>query len=548
MKIVEQWKLCQLSLNEHRQTRCRFKGHCNVGNCRERHHSLIHPTNSIAPLSTNCLIHNSEQHPVIFRVVPIKLYNGKRTMDVIAFSSYSLMESSVADHMNLGGVWKPIIVKWTAGMSRLELDSKSIDVSVSAKGSKERFLLRNVHTVQQLQLPEQKIRFAEVTNRFKHLYGLPVADCLDGPPRILIGLKHLHVYAPLESRIGKPGEPIAVRTKLGWTIYGPQGNDDPSAGSTGHHESGELTDQDLRELLRKHFTLEESGMSVIVLPESDEDRRARELLEKTTIRVDDRFETGLLWKDDNPQLPDSFPMALKRMKSLERKLAKNPQLEQNVKNQIEEYQLKGYTHVTTPKELSEAEPGKVWFLPLNVVLNPKRPEKVRLVWDAAASVQGKSLNSVLLKGPDLLTSLPSVLCPFHERPVAFGGDIAEMYHQFKIRADDKSAQMFVFRPSSSGPPVIYIMDVGTFGSTCSPCSAHYIKNLNAKDFVDQFPDAVKAIVDKHYVDDYLDSTFTVGEAIKRASEVAVESAVTADNRPSIAELHDTRPACGTADG
>lgn len=264
-------------------------------------------------------------------------------------------------------------------MSRLEKDSRCVNVSISAKGSKEKLLLRNVHTVQQLQLPEQKIKFAEIMARFKHLSGLPVADYQNGPPRILIGLKHLHVYAPLESRVGKPGEPIAVRTRLGWTIYGPQGNAEESIGFAGHHTSGELSDQALHELLRNHFTLEESGVTVTVLPESAEDRRARELLEKTTVRVGDRFESGLLWKDDNPKLPDSFPMALKRMKNLERKLENNPELRENVERQIDDYQRKGYAHVATPKKLAQAEPGRIWYLPLSVVQHPKKPGKIRLV-------------------------------------------------------------------------------------------------------------------------------------------------------------------------
>ncbi|XP_058816283.1 uncharacterized protein LOC131679560 [Topomyia yanbarensis] len=523
MKIADKWKLCQLCLNEHGQIRCRFKGHCNVGDCKERHHPLLHPPNSTFLLSTNCNVHNSDQHPVIFRVVPIKLHNGRHVLDVIAFldegSSYSLMESSVAEQIKLCGVWKPILVKWTAGMNRLERDSKCVDVSISAKDCEEKFLLRNVHTVQQLQLPEQEVRFAEITARFKHLSGLPITECLNGPPRILIGLKHLHVYAPLESRIGNPGEPIAVRTKLGWTIYGPQCSDDTMVGFAGHHIVGESKDQGLQELLRKYFTVEESGLAVTVLPESTENIRARKLLEQTTTRVGERFETGLLWKNDDPQLPDNYAMAVKRMQSLERKLSKNPELRQNVESQIKDYQNKGYAHIATEKELMTAEPGKVWYLPLNVVLNPKKPGKVRLVWDAAASVQGKSLNSELIKGPDLLSSLPSVLCPFRERPIAFGGDIAEMYHQLQIRPNDRSAQRFLFRPTQSGPPVIYVMDVATFGSTSSPCSAQYIKNQNAREFTDQFPDAVEAIIHRHYVDDYLDSTFTVGEAIKRASEV-----------------------------
>ncbi|XP_062702323.1 uncharacterized protein LOC115254316 [Aedes albopictus] len=523
VKIAEKWKMCKMCLNEHGEARCRFKGHCNVGDCKERHHSLLHPPSSNTPLSTNCHVHDSEQHPVIFRMVPIKLHHEGRTCNVIAFldegSSYSLMESNVAEQLKLKGAWEPILVKWTAGMSRLERNSRRVDVSISPSGSNEKLLLRNVHTVQELQLPEQKIRFAEVAARFKHLSGLPVADCLGGSPKILIGLKHLHVYAPLESRVGNAGEPIAVRTRLGWTIYGPQGNNATGTGFSGHHTAVELADLDLQELLRKHFTLEESGLLVKVLPESNEDRRARIMLEQTTQRIGDHFETGLLWKNDDPQLPDNYQMAVKRLKSLERKLGKNPELALNVEKQIDDYQRKGYAHIATSKELKEAEPGKIWYLPLNVVLNPKKPGKVRLVWDAAAAVQGRSLNTELLKGPDLLSSLPSVMCPFRERPVAFGGDIAEMYHQIHIRASDKSAQRFLYRTNVSGPPTIFVMDVATFGSTSSPCSAQYIKNRNAQEYCEEYPDAVEAIVGKHYVDDYFDSTFTVREAVERAKQV-----------------------------
>lgn len=60
---------------------------------------------------------------------------------------------------------------------------------------------------------------------------------------------------------------------------------------------------------------------------------------------------------------------------------------------------KGYVHKATTAELSEADPKRVWYLPLGVVTNPKKPGKVRIIWDAAAKVQGTSLNDMLLKGP-----------------------------------------------------------------------------------------------------------------------------------------------------
>ncbi|XP_062702029.1 uncharacterized protein LOC134285403 [Aedes albopictus] len=126
---------------------------------------------------------------------------------------------------------------------------------------------------------------------------------------------------------------------------------------------------------------------------------------------------------------------------------------------------------------------------------------------------------MLLKGPDLLTPLASVLCKFRERPVAVCGDLKQMFHQFRIRQEDTHSQRFLYREHPSRSVKTFVMDVGTFGATCSPCQAQYIKNLNAKEHEADFPEAAQAIQKKHYVDDYLDSFDTEERAIKVALEV-----------------------------
>ncbi|XP_038121586.1 uncharacterized protein LOC119770558 [Culex quinquefasciatus] len=94
-----------------------------------------------------------------------------------------------------------------------------------------------------------------------------------------------------------------------------------------------------------------------------------------------------------------------------------------------------------------------------------------------------------------------------------------MYHQLRIRKEDTNAQRFLFRNDPTAEPEVYIMDVATFGATCSPCAAQFVKNKNAEEFSKQYPAAAKAIVENHYVDDYYDSASTVDEAIQRAKEV-----------------------------
>lgn len=43
-----------------------------------------------------------------------------------------------------------------------------------------------------------------------------------------------------------------------------------------------------------------------------------------TRRISDRFEMGLLCKEDNTEFPDSYPLAVKRLMSLEKRLMKIP--------------------------------------------------------------------------------------------------------------------------------------------------------------------------------------------------------------------------------
>lgn len=75
---------------------------------------------------------------------------------------------------------------------------------------------------------------------------------------------------------------------------------------------------DLNEYVREFFTLESLGIAAAPSVESAEDDRARKILENSTKRTNcGKFETGLLWKNDYVELPDSRPMAEKRLKCLE---------------------------------------------------------------------------------------------------------------------------------------------------------------------------------------------------------------------------------------
>lgn len=110
-----------------------------------------------------------------------------------------------------------------------------------------------------------------------------------------------------------------------------------------------------------------------------------------------------------------------------KRLQRNPALYEAVRRQITEFKFKGFVHEATKDELQSFDVRRTWYLPLNVVTSPNKPGRIRLVWDAAAQVDGTSLNDQLLTGPDLLTSLLAVMFQFREREVAITADIMEMF-------------------------------------------------------------------------------------------------------------------------
>ncbi|XP_068154357.1 uncharacterized protein [Drosophila tropicalis] len=114
-------------------------------------------------------------------------------------------------------------------------------------------------------------------------------------------------------------------------------------------------------------------------------------------------------------------------------------------------------------------------------------------------------NDYIWSGPDLLNSLFDLLLSFRVGRVAICGDIAEMFHQIRVKPADTHAQRFLWFDSKSErqEPNVYVMEALTFGINCAPCIAHFIRDKNADRFCQQYPQAAQAVKDYHYVDDFI---------------------------------------------
>lgn len=518
---VRDHRLCRTCLCVHNPRYCKQVKICGIDQCNRKHHPLLHSSNSnksnnTPPSNSESTVaaHSASQNTtILYKMLPVLLHgsNGK-CVKTLAFidegASISIMEQELAKKLDIKGPTEQLRLNWTSGMHRTEPYSQRIKLEVSGDQSSDEKYHIQVHTVSNLQLPIQQLG---TVNQYEHLRDLPVQFYENSRPQLIIGLDNYHIVLPEETRQGADDEPMAIRTKLGWAVFGRIAADTrnecvlmissqpPPIDSIAHQNTSENLDQ----LMKEYFSLESLGVRPSKVLLSNDNHRALDIMQRTTKRIDDKFETGLIWKSDDIIFPQNYKMALQRLISFEKKMARDHNLRRNVHNLICEYEAKGYI-----RKLHDDEPifGKrVWYLPIFTVHNINKPDKCRIVWDAAAEKDGISLNSELLKGPDLINPLPAVLSRFREGKFAISGDIEEMYHRVLVRSEDQQSQRFLFRKDPTKPPEIFTMQVLTFGSASSPSSAIFTMNKNANENIESSPRAVYAITKNHYIDDWLDS-------------------------------------------
>ena len=91
-------------------------------------------------------------------------------------------------------------------------------------------------------------------------------------------------------------------------------------------------------------------------------------------------------------------MALQRLKNTEKRLKRIPEVSKAYSDCIQRYVEKGYVTRVTAADHSNTK----WFLPHFPVLRPdKDTTKTKIVFDAAAKVEGVSLNDKIYQGPKL---------------------------------------------------------------------------------------------------------------------------------------------------
>ena len=165
---------------------------------------------------------------------------------------------------------------------------------------------------------------------------------------------------------------------------------------------------------------------------SVEDRKFLHLMEEGFQKTPEgNWIAPLPFREGRERLPNNKSQALRRAKTLDNSLRKDPLKKSHFVAFMKKVIDNGHAELAPPLEEDE----ECWYLPIFGVYHPKKPDQIRGVFDSSAKFNDVSLNSVLMSGPDLTNSLLGILLRFRTHPVAVTADIEQMFYGFLVRED-----------------------------------------------------------------------------------------------------------------
>ncbi|XP_070406798.1 uncharacterized protein [Nothobranchius furzeri] len=366
----------------------------------------------------------------------------------------------------------------------------------------------------------EHIPTCETAKQWSHL--LPIADEI--PPllsceiSLLIGYTCPRALAPKQVILGKDNEPYALQTDLGWSIVG---NSDPEektdmATRLCHRctvkEVPPSTPADAIRVLERDFKDAERNEKTV----SQEDLLFLQKLEEGIVQTKKgNYKMPLPFRK-RPQMPTNRKLAESRLSPLKRKLMKDQKYKEDYMKFMNEMIKRGDAEETD----DIGPPGETWYIPHHGVYHPKKPDRLRIVFDCSAKHNGTCLNDHLLNGPDMINSLTGVLMRFRQHKVALMCDIEKMFHQFQVKEDDRNYLRFLWWKDGdvNSQPQAYRMTVHLFGAASSPGCANYgLKHL-AKENRSAYPVGSQFITRDFYVDDGVTSVQKTEDAIQLVKE------------------------------
>lgn len=292
----------------------------------------------------------------------------------------------------------------------------------------------------------------------------------------------------------QPCGSIALCTRLGWILFGPNQQQDTMYVQTTSAVEAASSNSSLDVLLQRFWECEDLQAT---RHETADEKLCEEHFRRTHYRDSDgRFVVKLPIKENSNLLGSSFEIARKRFLQLERRLQADEKVRAKYIMFMRELLHLGHMRKCTKPPLENA---LVYHIPHHCVL-----KKFRVVFDASCkSITGLSLNDIQHAGARLQDDLVKIILRFRTFPVAITADIVKMFRQVKVDATDWDMQRVFWRETPQDPLLEYWITVVIYGETSSSFNAVRAMQQAGQDNSAKYPIAANAIANHFYMDDLL---------------------------------------------
>ena len=167
--------------------------------------------------------------------------------------------------------------------------------------------------------------------------------------------------------------------------------------------------------------------------------------------------------------------------------------------------------------------GPIHYIAHHAVWKPSsKTTPVRIVLNSSAHFKGHALNEYWAKGPNVfLNTLFGILIRFRENHVGFIGNVSKMYNSVRIKLLDQHCHRFLWRNMKfETPPDTYVITRVNMGGRPSGTIASLALRKTAEMRRERYPMECATILKSSYMDDLIDCTDTIENAIKITSNIS----------------------------
>lgn len=506
-KVVTSHRLCMVCFgNTHWASKCRLS--CPI--CSRRHHSLLHREQEAkltAGTSQASLIGRHRTTTILLGTALVHICDAFGTLHVVralidSGSQISAITTSCVERLGLR------CSKWTVPISGLsgqkvpdikgqcQFDVQPRDKSIPVIPTKAWVMPRITG-----EIPANSLS-SKVRTQSAHLALADPAFDVPSPVELLLGADVFpQIWCEKTVSLG-PGLPSAFLSIFGWILIGPVSDTEDE----GQRLSLISLTSSVEKLIEKFWEVEEPAP---VSPKFTEHGRCEQLFCTEASRdTMGKFIVPLPLREDRPA--DAFngskQIAIKRFKRLEDKLGREPELYDQYRAFMLEYEMLGHMTVAS-------RPGECIIPHHGVQKVTAGVAKLRVVFDGSAqSVSGVSLNDCLYPGPKLQADIVDILFRFRMHRVAFTCDICKMYRQFWVHDKYRPYQHIVWRPHPHDELKEFELNTVTYGLNCAPYLALRVLREIAKEVQVEFPEVSYTLRAHTYMDDICTGADTVAQA------------------------------------